>query len=137
MQIVEIRSSVVQRDMDLIRTLLLRIDADPMCDGMHWLLPDKSSDLGGLDISGHSFDEVAYHLNLLIEAGFLKGRPPIDPMSMPVLSRLTWQGHEFLDDIRDESIWTKTKERLKGLPSVALSVVMQIAEAEIKKKLGL
>ncbi len=136
MQIVEVRSPIVQRDMDVIRDLLLRIEADPTFNGQHWLLP-KEADLGVLGMTGHSVEEVAYHLNLLIEVGFLKGRPSPDQMGMPLISKLTWQGHEFLDDIRDDGIWSKTKERIRGLPSVALGIVMQIAEAEIKKKLGL
>ena len=56
---------------------------------------------------------------------------------MPTISQLTWQGHEFLDNIRDPGIWGKTKERLKGLPNVAISVIGEIAMAEIKKHIGL
>jgi hypothetical protein len=52
-------------------------------------------------------------------------------------SKLTWKGHEFVDTIRDAGIWNKVKERLKGLPSVALSVVAEIAIAEAEKHLHL
>lgn len=32
--------------------------------------------------------------------------------------RLTWEGHEFLDKIREDTIWNKTKDTIvdKGLP---------------------
>jgi hypothetical protein len=56
---------------------------------------------------------------------------------MPEVSMLTWQGHEFLDDIKDHGIWAKTKERIHGLPGIALSIVGEIAKAEIRTKLGL
>ena len=56
---------------------------------------------------------------------------------IPAISKLTWQGHEFLDNIKDPGIWGKTKKRVEGLPSVALKVVAAIAEAEVKKHLGL
>jgi hypothetical protein len=56
---------------------------------------------------------------------------------MPAVSRLTWEGHEFLDNIKDVGVWEKTKERLQGIPGVALTVVAALAEAEIKKRLGL
>jgi hypothetical protein len=72
----------------------------------------------------------------LIEAGFLKGKIEMGT-PLHVISRLTWKGHEFLDDIRDSGIWEKTKKRLSGLPSVSLSIVAEIAKAEIKKHLGL
>ena len=54
-----------------------------------------------------------------------------------MISKLTWKGHEFVDTIRDSGIWNNVKERLKGLPSVALSVVAEIAIAEAKKRLKL
>jgi len=54
-----------------------------------------------------------------------------------VLNKLTWEGHEFLDDIRDQGIWNKTKERLKDIPSASIPVIVEIAKAEIKKRLGL
>jgi hypothetical protein len=70
-------------------------------------------------------------LDLLLEAGFLKGDP------MPSISRLTWEGHEFLDNIRDAGIWGKTKAKLRDLPSVAVTLIREIALAETKKHLGL
>jgi hypothetical protein len=120
----------MKRDMDLVRDLLLRIEGDPLFDGTTWVRIESPEELG---ITGHSPKEVAYHLDLLIEEKFIKGSSDIQPM--PMINNLTWKGHEFLDNIRDNGIWSKTKERIKGLPSVAISLVAQIAEAEIKKHL--
>ncbi len=131
MQVQEWKEIEMERDMDLIRDLLLHIASDPIYDGQHGITPDIASEMG---ITDRPIEEVNYHLNLLIEAGMLKGR---QGMSTTVVSRLTWEGHEFIDDIRDQGIWSKTKERIQGLPSVAISVIAEIAKAEIKKKLGL
>ena len=120
--------------MDLIRDLLLGIEADSRFSGRNWISPDEKDNLGVLGVSDHSHEEVAYHLALLIEGQYLIGKTT---MEMPIISRLTWEGHEFLDNIRDPGIWGKTKERLKGLPNIALSVIAQIAQAEIKKHVGL
>jgi hypothetical protein len=133
MQVQYKRKTEVQRDMDLIRDLLLGIEADSRLDGTNWITPDEHEDTFGV-IPAHSADEVAYHLVLLIEAGYVDGKTTMD---MPIISRLTWQGHEFLDNIRDKNIWHATKERVKGLPGVALKIVAAIAEAEVKKRLGL
>jgi hypothetical protein len=54
-----------------------------------------------------------------------------------MVTKLTWEGHEFLDDIKDSSVWESTKARIAGLPGVALAVMAELAKAEIKKKLGL
>ena len=134
MQVYEYKKIEMKRDMELIRNLLLHVENDPLFDGTHFVSPDIASEF---DPSGeHSMDELAYHLELLMEAGFLKGKSGIG-FGAPMVNKLTWKGHEFLDDIRDQDIWAKTKERLKGLQSVALSVVSEVAKAEIKKRLGL
>jgi hypothetical protein len=123
----------MQRDMDLVRDLLLRIDADNEMNGQREFMFETPEELG---FSGRSVEELAYHIELLIEAGFVKGQISLG-MPLHVISKLTWNGHEFLDNIRDEGIWGKTKKRLSGLSSVGLSVVAEIAKAEIKKHLGL
>lgn len=129
MQVQECQIPQVKRDMDYVRELLLAIEADPRFDGTSWFA------LGLDESSGeHSKDELDYHVVMLVEAGFLKGQVGF---GTPSISKLTWAGHEFLDDIRDASIWGKTKERISGLTSVSLAVIAEIAKAEIKKKLGL
>ena len=123
----------MKRDPDLVRDLLLTIDDDPQYNGKQWFGIDGASDL---HIKGHSNEEVIYHLTLLIEARLLQGRVSSDGQSVAI-SRLTWDGHEFVSHIRDAGIWHKTKERLRGLPTVAFSVLGEIAKAEVKKHLGL
>jgi len=131
MQVYECRKVEMKRDMDLVRDLLLFIENDPRLDGTLWLSPQKPQDVG---VTNHSIEEVAYHLTMLVEAGFVKGNTG---MEMPAICKLTWNGHEFMDDIRDPDIWDKTKERTKGLTSVGLAFIWEIAKAEIKTKLGL
>jgi hypothetical protein len=131
MQIFQRKIIDMKRDMDLIRDLLLHVESDPLYNGQSWVTPDIPSDVG---VSDHSIEEISYHLTLLIEAGYLAGNTGI---IMPTISKLTWKGHEFLDDIKDKDVWSKTKERIQGLSGIALSVVAEIAKAEIKKKLGL
>jgi hypothetical protein len=120
----------VERNMDLIRDMLLKVAADPKLDGSHHYVFTPADGLGE-----YSQEELNYHVDLLFEAGFVAGSPDSNPN--PVISKLTWKGHEFVDTIRDSGIWSSVKERLKGLPSVALSVVAEIAIAEAKKRIGL
>jgi hypothetical protein len=121
----------VKRDMDFVRELLLRVESDPELDGYHWKTFNTS------DFSPRSNEEVAYHVDLLIDAGLLVGSDPtMDAESTPI-SRLTWDGHEFADNIKDMSIWKRVKARIDGLPGVAVKVIAAVAESEIKKHLGL
>lgn len=121
----------VQRDMDLVRDLLLRFEQDPQLDGHHWVHFDPDA----LGMPERSAEVIGYHMDLLIEAGYLVGKTGFE--DIPIISKMTWQGHEFLDNIRDPGIWNKTKERVAGLGTVALSVVAALAQAEVKKRLGL
>ena len=43
---------------------------------------------------------------------------------------MTWEGHEFLDKIREDTVWNKTKDLItkKGLPMV-LDVVKEISQS--------
>lgn len=121
----------MERDMDLVRDLLLWVAAGKQFDGHHFIEATKPEDFGA---AGHSLDEVHYHLAMLIKEGFLKGAYTVGGVA---ISQLTWKGHELLDDIRDPDIWSKTKERAKGLTSVGIGLAWEIAKAEIRKKLGL
>jgi hypothetical protein len=131
MQVYARRSPVVQRDMDLIRQLLLRIEQDPKLNGKEWIHFDPSE----LGLANRNSEEIGYHLAMLIEADFVEGRIGIE--AIPTISKLTWEGHEFLDNIKNDNVWNKTKSRIGDLGTVSLKVVASIAEAEIKKHLGL
>lgn len=122
----------MKRDMDLIRTILVKIEADPDYHGEL-----RSISAAGLGITGHTDTEVIYHVVMLIEAGFLVGNTKMARAGAVVVSKLTWKGHELLDDIRDPEIWEKTKERAKAVAGIGLSFVWEIAKAEVKAKLGL
>ena len=55
--------------------------------------------------------------------------------------RLTWNGHEFLDAIRSDTIWQKTKSSFlsKGLSmtfDLVKSVAVEVASAYLKTSAG-
>jgi hypothetical protein len=132
MQIDAYEEPTVQRDLDLTREILLKVEAESRLDGNHWLRYSSPEELG---ITGHSVEEVGYHLDLLIEEGFVKGRSGREVI--PALNKMTWKGHELLDDIRGTSIWESAKERAKGLGGVGIAFMWELAKAEIKHRLSL
>lgn len=121
----------MERDEDLIRDLLLRVEEGPPHD-FHFA-----------DRSEH---EVNYHLALLVEANYLRGevvrtgtpdRGKTNVYSVHV-QHLTMEGHDFLDAIRDEGVWAKTKERAQQVAeSVPLSVLKEVAIEIVKNGVGL
>lgn len=81
------------------------------------------------------YDEntVKYHFRMLSGSKF------IDTNNRDVNSFtcLTWEGHEYLDNIRDEGIWRTVQTKIKPVGSVAVGIIANLAEAAIKEKLGL
>jgi hypothetical protein len=125
------RRTKVQCELDFIREILLAVEADPELDGYHVRVFDNS------DFPEHSNEEICYHVDLLIEAGFLQSEGMTSGAPSPEVSRLTWNGHEFLGSAKDPGVWVSVKERLRGLSGFTLDVVAEIAKAEIRKRLGL
>ena len=56
---------------------------------------------------------------------------------IPGIRRLTWHGHDFVDNISNSGIWAKVKERTKDMPALGIKIVAELAEAQVKKHLGL
>ncbi|EPM6964304.1 TPA: DUF2513 domain-containing protein [Vibrio harveyi] len=117
----------MKRDMELIRKLLLAVEKNPR----------------ELQVEGYDVEEVGYHTLLLIEAGLLDGitsdtldNTSIVPTFISV-NRLTWDGHEFLDNIRKEEVWNTIKSEFKDASiSTVFSVGKQLTENYAKKKLN-
>jgi hypothetical protein len=91
---------LMKRDMTLVREVLLAIEADS----------DEPGPMN-LEIEGFSPEEVSYHVKIMADAGLLEA---IDASTQEDFSwaptALTWQGHEFLDAVRNETVWQKTKQ---------------------------
>lgn len=114
----------MKRDMELVRKILLKIEEEQS------VFP-----LMSIEIDGYDMPTVNYHCKILDEAGLISGYKA--SMSMSGLDgfrvdALTWQGNDFLDKIRDNGIWHKTKEALtkKGLP-LMIETIKTVANAFI------
>lgn len=110
----------MKRNWDTIRKILLAIEA----------LPTLDSQLGSGEIAAIDNEECAYHMRILIESGLIVGscREAIGP-AFCFAHRLTWEGHEFLDSIRDESVWNKIKlsARKQGI-SLSLDLIKDLSK---------
>lgn len=86
-----------------------------------------------------SDDVLAYHLMLIIEEQWLKGRY-LDVAGTFMIERLTKEGHDFIDATRDTSIWEKAKSRANDAGGATLQFVWEIAKTlvrtEITKHIG-
>ena len=121
----------MKRDMDLVREILIAIE--------------RSED-GNLnfDALGYERQQVYLHIELMKEHGLVDAMiaqandGPKHEILMCKIERLTWDGHDFLDKIRDESIWEQAKRKcfneIGGLSIDFLKIcLIDVA----KKKIGI
>lgn len=115
---------------DCIRQILLDIESN--LD-----VPPQFQDYKNV-ISPKTFDkygdkDVVYSLLKLKEAGYIDAKPRYasDQLCWFNISSITWDGHKFLDNIRDSKAWKITKSALSHLESVSIDLVSQTASAVI------
>jgi hypothetical protein len=116
----------MKRDRDLIRSLLLEIE----------LKDDGTGNPVNIDKRVNTDRDITEHLFLLANAGLIEA---IDASSMDardiIVLRLTWEGHEYLDNIRDPEIWAGAKSGAQGLGGFSLEILGALAKGLIKKKI--
>lgn len=113
------------------------------------LLAEKELDMSNfircscIDSDCYTSEELIYNASKLIEAGFLEGKFQkfYDGDRDTSITSITWAGHEFLDNIRDDGVWKNTKEKLSKFSSVSIGIVSNVASQVltniINQQLGL
>ncbi|MCG7544108.1 DUF2513 domain-containing protein [Pseudoalteromonas sp. MM17-2] len=98
----------MRRDWEIIRRILLEVEE---------LEPTKS-----ISLSNYPDEEqhiISYHVKLLYDAQLLEAifsnSISKGPRYFTIQGQngLTWNGHEFLDSIKDEGLWKDVKKTLK------------------------
>ncbi|NEU14852.1 DUF2513 domain-containing protein [Methylobacterium sp. BTF04] len=129
----------MKRDMELVRDLLLKLEAFHARPLAIWTFAFDDADL---KIEGRTTSEVWSTLELMIEADLIhvagKGFASDGILRF---QRLTWKGCEYLDDIRDPEVWMRTKDAASIVGGASFSLMNRIARAYgnqiVKKRLDL
>lgn len=124
----------MRRNWDTIREILVRLEE----------LPNTESLLSLEDFPQERAYEISHHAELLLDAGLIEGKMHryLNPGAADfMLQRLTWAGHEFLDAVRSDTVWNKTKKTFasKGLDmtfELAKSVATEITVGLVKGLAG-
>lgn len=120
---------MVKRDLNMIRELLVILENN---DGNSELsLPQD-----------WNREVVAYQIEILSQAGYVKDQTRwADGGPYWIHASLTWHGHEFLDAIRNDTVWAKTKENVKKqgfeIGSIPITILKDIATIQIKSYFGI
>jgi hypothetical protein len=119
----------MRRDLDLYRRILIDVEEKGPATGNY----------GFPDFPDVPKDVLTEHCRLLIEDNMVDGRvlPHMQGVEVMIF-RLTTSGHNFLANIRNDTIWAKTKDKAKSVgATISIEVLKQLAVAMTKSHLGL
>ncbi len=117
----------MQRNMDLVRTILMRMERNP-------------SGRAPRDLEiGYPANEVGYHVHIMMQEGLIEGIDVTSteskgPEAIP--TNLTWKGHEFLDLARDQDRWNRAKAIIAKVGSAPISVWMKVLTDLLQKSMA-
>ena len=122
----------MKRDFDLLRSILFRIEEQP----------------ANVKITNSTFSDlcednflISLHISLLIEQEMIIAQEiPRTRQYLPDywIIRLTSRGYDYLDSIRNDSIWERTKSKISQLgESLPIEIVRSIASQLIIDSLQL
>ncbi len=121
----------MKRDMDLVRKILMVMSEENAGPNTNW---------EGKCV-GFTRDQILHHAHLMKQGGLIDAveskslRNPI-PIAMPL--SITWAGHDFLDAVKDDSLWERAKLNvIKPAGGVAFSVLLEWAKTEAIRRLGI
>ena len=89
--------------MDLARNILIEVE-------------EKSKDIGIVDVvfDGYEPDVISYHIMQLNQGGLISAIDCTTQFGLKWRATgLTWEGHEFLDAIRNDTVWKSVKDTVK------------------------
>lgn len=102
----------MKRDMDLVRTILFYIESEYK----------PGTGLIAVSMDGYDNNVIYEHCKLIYQAGLIQRFEDSSTMSNCgcMVGNLTNAGYDYLDKIRENTFWNRTKEiiKKKGLPMI-------------------
>lgn len=110
---------------DCIRDVLLHLEEVLNFENFYQVSSDDDEET----VLGYPLEDVVYSLVKLNEAGYIDAKihKTLNPSTLVFVSSITWSGHQFLDTIRPQTVWDKTKSSAAQIGSTSLTVLSQIA----------
>lgn len=96
----------MKRDMDLVRKILLHATGDESG------YPDSNP-----KIEGYTEDQIGHHIYLMQQAGLVEvadGSTSDSCGPTALLISVTWEGHDFIEAARSNTIWSSVKDVAKS-----------------------
>ena len=115
-------------DHDLIRDLLMAYEKKANGRTNFYV-----EDIAKECLPDYDVEAIRYHSKQLADAGYVK----VGTKSSDHIIDLTWKGHQYLANIKDDNIWNIIKNKTSSLSGVTLDIIATMAKEEVKKYLSL
>lgn len=116
---------------DCIRSVLLEMEKIPYCQNLHPKTLYSS-------LKTFSEEDINYSIIKLKEAGFIDAvisESDDGSIFRFVVNDITWNGHQFLNNVRELSVWEKAKEKCCKIGSMAIPILSDAASAILSSAL--
>lgn len=80
-------------------------------------------------------EDIWYTIYNLIQAGFIEGKfsnAGNHKMSVCEIENITWEGHQFLDSVRPDTIWDAVKSKAHQIGGISISGLSLISSSIIQ-----
>ncbi len=97
----------MKRDIELLRKILFAIEEQ---------YEAGSGMLIGIELAGYDMVTIAEHCDLLYQQGLIGAYKPVrggDTIQIFQVGNLTNSGYDYLELIRNEDVWSKTKKEIE------------------------
>jgi hypothetical protein len=118
----------MKRDMDLVRKILLASETAANGENDFFFVSDE-----------YNKWFVSEHIRSMQNAGLIEAEALPDTEDPFIqhwrIDRLTWSGHDFVESVRDDETWAKTKEGVLAAKGWTFDLLREFAKGFLKKKL--
>ncbi len=112
---------------DCIREVLLYIEKNGK--------PNEYISNVEIKINSFSSDDITYTIEKLAEGNIINIVSKTFDGEI-LVKDITFVGHQFLENIRDDEVWKEAKTRISKIAGVSLSIIEQVTAQIIASKLG-
>lgn len=117
-------------NVDCVRDILLVIESKNL--GVQYTLEDIQQQLN----NEYSFDDIYYccyqlYNNNMIDAFVIDLSLQRQLPHIKYITELTFSGHSFLENIKNDNNWNKTKQKLNEIGSYSLDIIKEVAKHAI------
>lgn len=118
-------------NVECVRDILLFIEKSTDNDSLYVFSEEIINTL-----TEYSDSDIYYHIRQIHKYNYVDTVYYADNEPQ-IIGDLTPKGRDFVDNIRDNKVWTSTKKALSSITSVSLPILSSLAEKQLSKILNL